>query len=271
MRSPVCLSFLSPRVQTKARGAHGFPEFIEWWDRRAFYGVGTAASALVLGYTAASGSVPIIAGAAVAAYWVQGLRDIRQERHAIRRNFPVLGNMRYIFEVVRPEIRQYFIESDADGVPFNREQRSKVYQRAKNMTDALPFGTRKDAYAVGYEYVCHSLFPAHCEYEASTAEEPAAGLATGTRVLIGKNNAAHGTLQPYNASVFNISAMSFGALSPNAVLALNEGAKRGGFYHNTGEGGVSRFHKAPGADLVWNVGTGCVVLPRCISCESVPQ
>ena len=108
-------------MQTKARGAHGFPEFIEWWDRRAFYGVGTAASALVLGYTAASGSVPIIAGAAVAAYWVQGLRDIRQERHAIRRNFPVLGNMRYIFEVVRPEIRQYFIESDADGVPFNRE------------------------------------------------------------------------------------------------------------------------------------------------------
>jgi glutamate synthase domain-containing protein 2 len=202
--------------------------------------------------TGSVGAMPVVAGVVVGLYWFQGMKDMRQERHAVLRNFPVLGNVRYIFEVIRPEIRQYFIESDSDGAPFSREQRSKVYQRAKAMPDALPFGTRKDTYGVGYEYICHSLFPKDCHYKASYSDETWVETNeehTGTRVLVGKNNAEHGTTQPYSCSIFNISAMSFGALSSNAVLALNAGAKRGGFFHNTGEGGVSRYHKAPGGDI----------------------
>lgn len=259
-----CCLLLSSSPQV--RGAKGFPEFIEWWDKKAFYAVGAASTLGVGAYASAAmaatgsvGAMPVVAGVVVGLYWFQGMKDMRQERHAVLRNFPVLGNVRYIFEVIRPEIRQYFIESDSDGAPFSREQRSKVYQRAKAMPDALPFGTRKDTYGVGYEYICHSLFPKDCHYKASYSDEMWVETNeehTGTRVLVGKNNAEHGTTQPYSCSIFNISAMSFGALSPNAVLALNAGAKRGGFFHNTGEGGVSRYHKAPGGDLVWNVGTG---------------
>ena len=147
--------------------------------------------------------------------------------------------MRYILETLRPEIHQYFVEPDQGGRPFNRDQRAQVYQRAKNIDAVMPFGTRFDVYEEGYEWVTHSLWPKHIEEESS-------------RVNIGGASC----LQPYSASIMNISAMSYGALSDNAILALNGGAKLGNFYHNTGEGGVSRFHLQPGGDIVWNVGTG---------------
>ena len=147
--------------------------------------------------------------------------------------------MRYILETLRPEIHQYFVEPDQGGRPFNRDQRAQVYQRAKNIDAVMPFGTRFDVYEEGYEWVTHSLWPKHIEEVSS-------------RVNIGGASC----LQPYSASIMNISAMSYGALSDNAILALNGGAKLGNFYHNTGEGGVSRFHLQPGGDIVWNVGTG---------------
>lgn len=154
-------------------------------------------------------------------------------------NFPVLGNVRYIFESIRPEIRQYFIESDSEASPFDRQHRAIAYQRAKQSCDTVPFGTRRDVYAEGYEFAGHSMWPVHAEPENS-------------RVLIG----GPGCTKPYSASLLNISAMSYGALSDNAVLALSTAAAKGGFYHNTGEGGMSRFHLEGGGDLVWNVGTG---------------
>ena len=168
---------------------------------------------------------------------------MRQDVHAIRKNFPVLGNVRYIFEAIRPEIRQYFIESDHEPVLFDRYHRSLAYQRAKGDSDTLPLGCRKDVYATGYEWVNHSMFPTHLQEEDN-------------RVLIGENNPS--CKQPYSAALFNVSAMSYGALSSNAILALSSGARLGGFYHNTGEGGISRFHLEGGADIVWNVGTGSV-------------
>lgn len=153
------------------------------------------------------------------------------------------------FEVLRPEIYQYFIEADGEGVPFSRENRSVVYQRAKDMVDTLPMGTRRDVYSEGYEWAQHSLFPKVVPDDRA-------------RVLVGGPDCK----QPYSASLLNISAMSFGALSKNAVLALNKGAAMGGFYHNTGEGGVSRYHLQPGGDIVWNVGTaynGCTLYVLC--------
>eukprot|EP00939_MAST-03C_sp_MAST-3C-sp1_P005395 g5395.t1 len=147
--------------------------------------------------------------------------------------------MRYLFEVLRPEIYQYFVEGDQDGRPFSREQRSQAYQRAKNINATMPFGTRKDVYEEGYEWILHSLFPCEVKEENS-------------RTLIGEARCR----QPYSAAILNISAMSYGALSDNAILALNRGAKLGNFYHNTGEGGISRFHREGGGDLVWNIGTG---------------
>jgi hypothetical protein len=162
-----------------------------------------------------------------------------QTGHSIRRNFPVLGNLRYLLESIRPEIQQYFIESDSEGKPFDREQRSIVYQRSKDAVDTLPFGTRQDVYAPDYEYCAHSMWPV-------TASEAA------SRVLIGGPDCK----QPYNASLLNVSGMSYGALSENAILALSGAAKKGGFYVNTGEGGMSRFHVEGGGDLAWNIGTG---------------
>ena len=167
-----------------------------------------------------------------------GLYDSLQRRHAILRNFPVLGHIRYLLEGLRPEIRQYFIESDTDGVPFDREKRSIVYQRAKGQLDTLPFGTQVNVYAVGYEWIEHSLMP-----------QP---VASPPRITIGGETCQ----QPYAASLLNISAMSFGALSHRAILALNQAALAGGFYHNTGEGGLSPYHLEPGGDLVWQLGTG---------------
>ncbi len=168
-----------------------------------------------------------------------GVYDYFQTRHAILRNFPVLGHMRYLLELIRPEIFQYFIESDTDGVPFDREQRTVVYQRAKDVRDTVPFGTKEPIYGVGYEWVNHSLAP--CQHEP-----------TNMRVMVGGPDCA----QPYSASLFNISAMSFGALSKNAILALSGGAKLGGFAHNTGEGGISPYHIAGAGDLIWQIGTG---------------
>lgn len=168
-----------------------------------------------------------------------GIWDVHQEKHAILRNFPIIGHFRYLLEMIRPEIMQYFIETNTDGMPFSREQRSVVYQRSKSQIDTLPFGTQRDVYEVGYEWIHHSISPSH-----PTEVHP--------RVLIGEGSCA----QPYSMSIFNISAMSYGSLSANALLALNEGAMLAGFAHNTGEGGVSPYHLEPGGDLIWQIGTG---------------
>ena len=169
---------------------------------------------------------------------VLGWRDTTQTRHSVLRNYPVIGHLRFLLEFVRPEMRQYFIEGDNEAAPFSRQQRSLVYQRAKGDADKRPFGTQMDVSAVGYEWINHSLQPTT--------------LATHDfRVLIGA-----GRTQPYSASIFNISAMSFGALSANAILALNAGAKRGGFAHDTGEGSISRYHRENGGDLIWEIGSG---------------
>ena len=167
-----------------------------------------------------------------------GARDMMQTRHSVLRNYPVIGHLRFLLEFIRPEMRQYFIEGDNEAAPFSRQQRSLVYQRAKNDSDKRPFGTQMDVGALGYEWINHSLVPT----ELPTHD---------FRVMIGATRA-----QPYSASVFNISAMSFGALSANAILALNAGAKRGGFAHDTGEGSISRHHRENGGDLIWEIGSG---------------
>ncbi len=167
------------------------------------------------------------------------LCDYLQPWHSIRRNFPVLGNLRYLAETIRPGVQQYFIENDSQGRPFSKEERSLVYQRAKGVLDTKPFGTHLDFYAIGYEWVSHSMVPTHVEHES-------------LRTTIGGPDC----LQPYSASVLNISAMSYGSLSANAVRALNGGAKDGNFAHNTGEGGVSPYHLENGGDLIWQIGTG---------------
>lgn len=168
-----------------------------------------------------------------------GFFDYFQTKHTIRRNFPVLGRFRYMLEAIRPEINQYFVESNTDGKPFSREQRSVVYQRAKHVLDTIPFGTQLDVYQAGYEWVNHSLCPVHVD-------------AKKLRVKVGNS----GCRQPYDASILNISAMSYGALSSNAIMALNAGAKADGFAHNTGEGGISPHHLKNGGDLIWQIGTG---------------
>ena len=168
-----------------------------------------------------------------------GVRDLRQTQRSVLRNYPVLGHMRYWLEFIRPEIRQYFIESDNEAAPFSRQQRSLVYQRAKGDPDKRPFGTQVDVHAEGHEWINHSLVPTTLDSH-------------DFRVLIGGPNC----LQPYSASVFNISAMSFGALSANAILALNGGARKGGFMHDTGEGSISAYHRSHGGDLVWEIGSG---------------
>ncbi|HRG17471.1 MAG TPA: FMN-binding glutamate synthase family protein [Flavobacterium lutivivi] len=171
---------------------------------------------------------------------VMGLFDMYQSKHTIRRNFPLLGRMRYLLEELGPEMRQYFIETDTDGKPFDRLQRSMVYQRSKKETSTKPFGTQLDVYQVGYEWINHSMNAIPFSHNQ---DEP--------RVKIGSSQCT----KPYEASMFNISAMSYGSLSKNAILALNAGAKSGGFYHNTGEGGLSPYH-LQGGDVVWNIGTG---------------
>jgi glutamate synthase domain-containing protein 2 len=170
-----------------------------------------------------------------------GIADIVQTRQSIKRNFPLLGRLRYVFEDMRPKIQQYFVESDTDGAPINRNERSVIYQRAKKQIDTIPFGTQLNVYAEGYEWMTHSIAPLDHHKIDSTP-----------KVTFGEGRCK----QPYRASVLNVSAMSFGSLSGNAVEALNAGAKIGGFAHNTGEGGISPHHLKYGGDLIWQVGTG---------------
>ncbi len=184
----------------------------------------------------------------LAALVALGVYDLRQDRHAILRNYPVIGNLRFLLEYVRPEIRQYFIEADTDAAPFSRAQRSLVYQRAKGDSDYRPYGSQLDVKEGGYEWINHSMTPTRLATHdfrvtigaPATGREPRPGDCT----------------QPYEASVFNISAMSFGALSGNAIEALNAGAKRGNFAHDTGEGSISTHHRAHGGDLIWEIGSG---------------
>ncbi|MBJ3763050.1 FMN-binding glutamate synthase family protein [Maribius pontilimi] len=168
-----------------------------------------------------------------------GLYDVIQDRHAITRNYPVIGRMRFFFEKIRPEIRQYFLEGDQDEEPFSREDRSIVYQRAKNEEAARPFGTKERVYEGGYAWMTHSIAPTHLDRH-------------DFRVTIGGPDCK----QPYEASLYNISAMSFGSLSAAAISALNKGAKAGGFAQDTGEGGISKYHREGGGDLIWEIGSG---------------
>jgi glutamate synthase domain-containing protein 2 len=171
---------------------------------------------------------------------IMGFYDMYQSKKTIRRNFPLLGRLRYLLESIGPEMRQYFIETDTEGKPFNRLQRSLVYQRSKKDIDTMPFGTQLNLYQPGYKWINHSI-----------KAIPFAEVDHNPRVKIGSSQCE----KPYMASLFNISAMSFGSLSKNAVIALNDGAKQGGFFHNTGEGGLSPYHLR-GGDVVWNIGTG---------------
>ncbi len=170
---------------------------------------------------------------------ILGVRDLVQPRHSILRNYPIIGHMRFLFEGIRPEIRQYLIESDQDEEPFSRDERSLIYQRAKGVEDKRPFGTKQRVYDSGFQWLTHSVNPHHIEDH-------------DFRVRVGGRDCR----QPYDLSIYNISAMSFGALSANAILALNTGAKKGGFAHDTGEGGISRYHRQGGGDLIYQVGSG---------------
>ncbi len=188
----------------------------------------------------------LVATHGMAAWWLLlplvllavGVHDLTQTRHSILRNYPIWGHLRFFFEFIRPEIRQYFIEDDTNELPFSRQQRSVVYQRAKSEVDSRPFGTELDVRAAGHEWIGHSLAPTRID-------------GSDFRITVGASRA-----QPYSLSVFNISAMSFGSLSGNAIRALNRGAKLGGFIHDTGEGSISRYHREEGGDLVWEVASG---------------
>ena len=167
-----------------------------------------------------------------------GVYDLRQTRHAILRNYPIVAHLRFLLEDIRPELRQYFFEGDKDGAPFARDQRAIVYQRAKKELDKRPFGTMYDVYQEQYEWLHHSIAPK----PAATIEAMRVDIGIGPRA--------------YSASLLNISAMSYGALSANAIRSLNKGAHSGGFFHDTGEGGVSPYHREFGGDLVWELGSG---------------
>ncbi|HYD07731.1 MAG TPA: glutamate synthase-related protein, partial [Reyranella sp.] len=168
-----------------------------------------------------------------------GVRDLTQTHHSVLRNYPIAAHLRFILEAIRPEMRQYFFEDEKDGLPFSRDKRSVVYQRAKLQLDVRPFGTTYNVYDPGFEWVNHSMVPAPLQEEQF-------------RIAIGGPQCA----KPYSASVFNISAMSFGALSANAIRAMNGGARLGGFAHDTGEGGYSPYHREGGGDIIWEIGSG---------------
>ena len=168
-----------------------------------------------------------------------GVRDVVQRRHSVLRNYPVLGHLRYLLERIRPELQQYFIERNFDGRPYDRDTRSVIYERAKGIHGEMPFGTERDVYEVGYEYLVHATVP------VPAPERP-------HRVRIGGPDCT----QPYDMALLNVSAMSFGALSANAIRALNRGAALGGFAHDTGEGGLTGYHLENGGDLVWEIGSG---------------
>jgi glutamate synthase domain-containing protein 2 len=203
----------------------------------------------ILGVLAFLGAVTVLAASiggpgwwalvvVVAALLALGVYDVLQRRHSILRNFPVLGHLRFLLEDIRPELQQYFIERNWDGRPFDRDTRSAIYQRAKDVKEEQPFGTERDVNEPGYEYLVHSAAPVE-----PPAEPP--------RVRVGGKDCT----RPYDMALMNVSAMSFGALSANAIEALNRGAARGGFAHDTGEGGLSTYHRN-GGDLVWEIGSG---------------
>jgi glutamate synthase domain-containing protein 2 len=230
MRSMTKLSWI-PKLPAQIRGT------VSPWAR---YGVFAAVAFFFLLYLFAwlmgksSIWLPLFFGGLT----VVGVRDMLQTAHAVRRNYPVIGHVRYLLETIRPEIRQYFLESDTEAAPFSRNQRAIVYQRAKQELDKRPFGSQLNPYAEGFEWLNHSLAPTQLASH-------------DFRLTVGANRA-----KPYSAAVFNISAMSFGSLSANAILALNRGAKMGGFAHDTGEGSISRYHREPGGDLIWEIGSG---------------
>jgi glutamate synthase domain-containing protein 2 len=174
-----------------------------------------------------------------AALTAVGIYDLQQTHHAILRNYPIIGHLRFMLEAIRPELRQYFLESETEAAPFSRAQRSLVYARAKGQSDKRPFGTQLDVTVSGYEWITHSLAPTHLPDH-------------DFRVHVGGADCA----QPYDISLFNVSAMSFGALSANAIMALNKGAYMGNFIHDTGEGSISRYHRVHGGDLIWEIGSG---------------
>ncbi|MBI4142467.1 FMN-binding glutamate synthase family protein [Candidatus Uhrbacteria bacterium] len=206
--------------------------------RRVFFGA--AAATLVIIGSIANVWRPVLWSLVVIIPLIAlGVSDVVQTRHAVLRNFPIIGHFRYLLEFVRPEIQQYFVESNTDGKPFSRLERGLVYARAKGERDTLPFGTQLDVQRTGYEFMAHSL-------DARTAPE------IEPRIRIGGPRCT----QPYDASVFNVSGMSFGALSGAAVVALNGGAAIGGFAMSTGEGGISRHHRSHGGHLFWQIGTG---------------
>ncbi|MBT6438239.1 MAG: FMN-binding glutamate synthase family protein [Flavobacteriales bacterium] len=170
-----------------------------------------------------------------------GYSDILQKKQTIKRNFPVLGHFRYMLEAIRPEIMQYFVETDTEGTPINRQFRSLIYQRSKKVNDTVPFGTQLNVYKSGYEWMDHSMY---ARGDKEINDKP--------RKMVGGPDCK----KPYLASILNISAMSFGSLSKNAIMALNKGAKKGRFAHNTGEGSISPYHLKYGGDLIWQIGTG---------------
>lgn len=189
---------------------------------------------------AAIGSIAWLALAAlIAALLMLAIFDVLQRRHSILRNYPVIGHMRFLMEFIRPEMQQYFVERDFDGRPFPRETRAIIYERAKGIHGDAAYGTEHDVYETGYEYLIHTTAP------AKIPETP-------HRAIVGGPDCT----QPYAMSLLNVSAMSFGALSGNAIMALNKGAKMGGFAHDTGEGGISKYHLEHGGDLVWEIGSG---------------
>ncbi|WP_081416796.1 FMN-binding glutamate synthase family protein [Arthrobacter castelli] len=205
---------------------------------------------LILLVLAALGFIVILAASFGAAGWwtlagvvlvivVIGVIDVLQKQHSVLRNYPVLGHMRYLLEAIRPEIQQYFIEKNVEGKPFNRDSRSLIYARSKGENSHKAFGTEREVNQMGYEYLIHSATPV-----APPRELP--------RVRIGGPQCS----QPYDMSLMNISSMSFGSLSKNAVLAMNKGAALGGFVHETGEGGLTKYHLEYGADLIWEIGSG---------------
>lgn len=219
-----------------------FLQFFKFSTMRNEFIVFSILSLLIIGGVAYFWWPPILwALVVVLPLILLGLYEMFQTRHAIMRNFPLLGRGRYIMEALRPKIYQYFIESDTDGAPINRISRSVVYQRAKQERDTTPFGTQLDVYGDGYEWVNHSI-----------AALDAHQLDHDPRITIGGPDCQ----QPYSCSVLNVSAMSFGSLSKTAIMALNGGAKIGGFAHNTGEGGISPYHKKFDGDLIYQIGTG---------------
>jgi glutamate synthase domain-containing protein 2 len=219
------------------------PNMLNWIDQRlplrflAFFAIVVlwVLSALQLVVGQASFMWVLLLSALV----LVGISDLQQTHHAILRNYPVIGHLRFLLEFIRPELRQYFIESDNEAVPFSRSQRSLVYARSKGDSDKRPFGTQLDVRELGYEWLTHSISPSVIDSH-------------DFRVSVGGPQCKH----PYAISLFNVSAMSFGALSANAVMALNLGAKKGGFAHDTGEGSISRYHREHGGDLIWEIGSG---------------